>query len=427
MIDNFKNILSMAVLLNILVFSYANYNYVIFGYLGYSYEYSLLRHLIANLMLFPIAVLMPRSFTRLTEYLVILTTLTCYLPLLSLYVCSEFSFSILALIYIQICVILLCKNIFSVNLPERTGFKNPAMILSVLMTLLTIFFLLSRGALGNINFDIFTIYETRDVAMKSYFTGSMAYIINWVSKGFAVYLLALGICRRSMSLMLAAVGTLFFLSISLGQKTPIAMVFFVIFAFFVTTRKIQVWQFSLILSLGVLGSHLVYDLLGIPVAYSIFVKRIFFAPAHAMVNYYEFFSSNGFTYLSDSILRHVVDYPFKYDPQELIALRISGNIDLNPNVGILGTGYQHAGIVGVLMFGFIGGVLVAMCESLGKRFPPQFVIAVAGPYLYIMLTSSDLFRSFLTHGGAVVLLLLFLTNTRDLVGRGRSADHALAR
>lgn len=425
MIENLKNTLSMAILLNILVFSYANYNYEIFGYLGYSFEYSLLRHFAANLMLFPTAVIMPRSFTRLTEYLVILTVLTCYLPLLSLYACSEFSFSILALIYVQICVILMCKNIFYVNFPERTGFKNPALILSVLMTFLTISFLLARGAMDNINFDIFTIYETRDVAMRSYFTGPMAYIINWVSKGFAVYLLALGICRKSVPLILVAVGTLFFMSISLGQKTPIAMIFFVIFAFFVTTRNVQVWQFSLILSLGVLGSQVAYDLTEIPVAYSIFVKRIFFAPAHAMVNYYEFFSLNGFTYLSDSILRYLVDYPFKYDPQELIALRINGNIDLNPNVGILGTGYQHAGVIGVLLFGFIGGVLVAICESLGKRFPPQFVIAVAGPYLYIMLTSSDLFRSLLTHGGAVVLMLLFLTNTRDLVGRGRSAGYAL--
>ena len=42
-----------------------------------------------------------------------------------------------------------------------------------------------------------------------------------------------------------------------------------------------------------------------------------------------------------------------------------------------------------------------MQESV-KRISAAVVAAIAGPYLYIMLTSSDFFRSLITHGGLVL-------------------------
>ncbi|MDB2315825.1 hypothetical protein N9V36_00650 [Luminiphilus sp.] len=406
-----RNLISLVALLNTLVYSYVEYNVPVFGYLGYPLNYSFEKHLISNLLLFILTPFMPSNFFGCSKFVFSIVISTCIVPILALFSCVDFPIKYLILIILQFLIIRFFALNVKVKLPERrvpSGFS--ALSLCYVFCALTVVFLLLSGGAGNINFDIFTFYDTREVAMERFFVGPMAYIINWVSKGFAVYVFAVAIFRKSITLAILSGGLLIFMTLSLGQKTPIFMVFFVAITFLIFKYKPTIWVFNLGLIGVIISTHYIFNAFDLIVPYSVLVKRIFFAPAYAMVNYFDYFSINPHTFLSDSILRYFIDYPYKYSVQDLIALEMTGDTLLHPNVGVLGTGYQHAGVVGILLFGLASGLIFSLIESLSRGIPDAVVTAVAGPYLYILLTSSDFFRSLLTHGGLVVIALLFFSS-----------------
>ena len=405
-----KNLISLIVLLNALIYSYVEYNVPMFGYLGYPLSYSLEKQIISNLLVAILLPIHPQKFSGCSNLVFSLVISSCIIPILALFSCVDFPIYFLFLIVIQFFIIRLVPLFFKIKFPQRS---DPSIFsglyISIAFCVLTFIFLLVSGGLGNLNFNIFTFYDTREVAMEKFFVGPMAYIINWVSKGFAVYVFAIGVFRKSIFLSAASGMLLIFMTLALGQKTPIFMILFVWFVFLIFKYRPPVWLFNFGLTALILSTHFIFDTFELSVPYSIFVKRIFFAPAYAMLNYFDYFSINPHTYLSDSVFRYFLEYPYKYSVQDLIALEMTGDTLLHPNVGVLGTGYQHAGVVGVLIFGIFSGLIFAIVESLSKGFPAAVVAAIAGPYLYIMLTSSDFFRSLITHGGLVILVLLFLT------------------
>ena len=416
-----KNLISLIVLLNTLIYSYVQYNIPIFGYLGYPLNYSIDRHIISNLLVMLFVPISPRDFFGCSNFVFSLALSSCVIPVLALYSCIDFPIKYLFLITLQFVIIRFISLFFRLKIPRRKVPKIlSAFSISCAFCVMTFAFLLVSGGISNLNFDIFTFYETREVAMEKLFIGPMAYIINWVSKGFAVYIFAIAIFRKSIFLAVLSAMLLTFMTLALGQKTPIFMVFFVGIVFVVFKYRPPLWAFNLGLAAMILFSHMVFDAFDLIVPYSVLVKRVFFAPAYAIVNYFDYFSVNPHTYLSDSVLRYFVDYPYRYSVQDLIALEMTGDTLLHPNVGVLGTGYQHAGVVGVFLFGVSAGLIFSIIESLSKGVPDSVVTAIAGPYLYIMLTSSDFFRSLMTHGGIVIIVLLFLTASKTFSNRNGS-------
>ena len=85
-----------------------------------------------------------------------------------------------------------------------------------------------------------------------------------------------------------------------------------------------------------------------------------------------------------------------------------GETGINPNTGVLGTGYMHIGYAGLLVYAIVSGLLLALFESLAKGLPQWVSLAVAGAPMYIMFTSTDLPIALMTNGGIVALLVLFL-------------------
>jgi len=275
----------------------------------------------------------------------------------------------------------------------------------------------SRGGLSNLNFDISKIYSVREVALERYFVGPFAYMINWAEKIFGTTLFALGLVQGHMILIAFAVfGQVFFYA-ALGQKVPVAMLVFVIVGIAVTKYRISAWFLNLFLIFLIVISEFICEY-GLIEPFALFVGRVFFEPSISSVFFVEFFSENKFTFFSNSFLKGIIDYQYSADVFDLISIERLGDARMNPNVGIIATGYQHMGYLGLLFYAVLAGSILATFESLGKSTPNWVPLVIAGPSMYIMFTSVDMAVALVTNGGIIAMVILFLwptTNTSSKV------------
>ena len=407
------HVLSYVLLTNVLIRTYLNYHMEYWGYLGYLENYSEYRHIVATVGAMLLAIIVPRRIKDLTSFTLVLVASSTVCALLALYAAR--GYSIWYLLFVGV-VIIIVRGVsrLKLEIPPRVGSIYPVKFLAVGGVSVSLLWIAMHGAFSSLSFDIYAIYSVRDFAMEQYFTGPFAYIMNWATKIFGTTTLALGIINRNPLYFFGGLASLILFYATLGQVTPLAMIVFVFAAIYAAHNQISAWFVNASLIAVVVISELLLDIFGVSgiVLNSIAVKRLFFGPADAMVLYYEFFSDNPFTYFSTTFLRGVVESPYDRPVLELIALVKTGDTELNPNVGILGTGYQHMGFLGLLIYAFLAGAVLALFNSLSRHLPAWVPMAIGGPSLYIMFTSSDFTRSLFTHGGLVALVILFLWPAR---------------
>jgi len=220
--------------------------------------------------------------------------------------------------------------------------------------------------------------------------------------------MAFGLARKSLALILFAMAGQTFFYATLAQKTPLAMIMFVFVSLYVARYRPRTYLLNTILIAVILVAVFLFDYMEKIEPIALIVNRFFFGPAGNNVVYFEFFSRNPFTYFSTTFLRSVVDYQYEISVFDLISIQRTGETGINPNVGVLGTGYQHMGYLGLLVYALLSGLILALMESLGKGLPRWVPLSIAGPSIYIMFTSTDLPVAMLTNGGIIALVILFL-------------------
>jgi hypothetical protein len=140
---------------------------------------------------------------------------------------------------------------------------------------------------------------------------------------------------------------------------------------------------------------------------SLFVRRIFFIPAQLTFTYYEFFSSNQFVFWSNSFLSGFFDYPYDRNTALLIGDYMGG--ESSANNSFLSTGYMHAGIFGVIIYGVLVGLLFKIIDSIARDGIPAWVaVSCLIVPSQALITSADLPTALLTHGIGISLIILFL-------------------
>jgi hypothetical protein len=394
------------VLFNVLVISYQNYNVPIFGYLGYVSDYSVNRTFIALCYLIPLSMICSSQFDALEKFVINIASFALVIPLLAIFACVGFDVAFLNLVFLQLFLIKWIGSYSPKKLKKFSNSRYLAELIALIVSVFSIIILFLNFGFQGLELDIFNIYEQRIKAKETVFNGLNGYILNWHIKVFLTFLLALGILKRSLLYFSFAILASFLSYAWLGQKIPLAMVCFVFLCFFLP--KLSYVKLAVGIILVVLLSQYLSELYSFNVPYSIAVKRVFFAPAYAVFNYYEVFSELGHTYFSDSFLRSYIDYPFSASPQELVAIRMTGDTALYPNVGILGTGYQQGGYLMGVLYAILTGALVLTFKAISRNVDYRLMLSTVGPFLFILITVSDFPRALLTHGGGASLLMIYL-------------------
>jgi hypothetical protein len=160
-------------------------------------------------------------------------------------------------------------------------------------------------------------------------------------------------------------------------------------------------------ALGVFASAMVLldNITGSVTWSSLGLRRVLFVPAHLTSVYLEFFAVNPVVHLSESILlRGWLTYPYPVSVPHMIGAFL-GQPAMNSNNGLISDGFSNFGVVGVLVWAVLLGMLIWLLRiATGRRENRLEAWAVVAIWPDVLL-SSALTTSLLTNGLALGLLV----------------------
>lgn len=400
----------------IALFNLLSYNYIyvivpFWGYLGYVADPSMARYIIATLLVITIKYMTPKRITDFISFVLVIFSSVSLIPMLSIYAMRGYSELYLTSIVLFFWLIGWVGRNIRVKIPNRRSSVTLVITLCLVGLLLPLAWMISQGALTNLNFSLIEMYDFRPDAMRRYFIGPFIYLNNWASKLFLVVIFAVGLIRRSPLLLLISVSSAIFFYGALSQKTPIALLAFTLFSVWAVPRQIPSALLDIFLNLALILVLYFFFVLGEPMLSSVIANRTFFGPALNNVLYFEFFRENPYTFFSNSFLEGIVDYPYNMHVLDMISIERSGDVGVNPNTGALGTGFMHLGYMGLLFYAVVVGLIISVISSLSKNHARWVPVAVTGPGTFIMLTSTDVSVALLTNGLLVGMIIIFLWPT----------------
>jgi hypothetical protein len=267
---------------------------------------------------------------------------------------------------------------------------------------------IASGGISFFNLDLTQVYQYRRAVEEIIHAGLMGYVNIWAWKVFGPALLTISLWKKKIWLAVLVIGIhVFWFGVS-ANRSVLFYPFLVICIWFLFTRSNALGIIPLGSMIVVVLSILTFYLADYILPASLFVRRVFYIPSFLTFEYYDFFSSHQFVWWSNSsVTLGLLDYPYSFNPPLLIGKWMG--TEAHANNSFLSTGYMHAGVFGILLYGIIVGLLFRLIDSLGtKGLPVWVVLGVLIVPSRSLLLSVDLPTSLLTHGIGLGLIILFL-------------------
>lgn len=391
----------------ILELSYFKFMVPIFAYDGYVFEFDGFKYIESWLIFSSMIFISPNILYKPSDYLVNIMLFSFLTPLLVMYSFSDANREALYIVFMAVALIFFFRHGKPLHLPRvRTTLSLVYFILLVGIVVVTAWMFFS-GGFKYFNLDLTLVYEYRSEVGEIINQGLMGYLNIWATKVFGPILLALTLWRKKYLLAGFVFGLhVLWFGIS-SHKSVLFYPFLIIFlwGWFRKTRALSLIPLSM--AFAVLFAFILYTVYEEIFIGSLFIRRTFFVPAKLTFVYYEFFSINPFVYWSNSIASAFVDYPYSVPTALLIGNHLGS--DGNANNSFLSTGYMHAGVLGMIFYGILVGLLLRLIDSLARDGAPVWVaVAVILVPSHSLLISADLPTALLTHGVGISLVMLFL-------------------
>ena len=359
-------------------------------------------------LLFIIFILMPKTSMKLSNIIIWLLILLSYIPILTLFAFMDQPRSYMYAVTGFWALVFLLLKLPGISILSLKKSQSKVIYYSLFVGLfIVVFFLIYKYIGFSINFDLTKVYDIRSyyVELKVPFAG---YIFTWMANILNPTFFVLFLIKRKW----ISLGLIIFLQILIfsvtGMKTFLFAIPFVLALIWIVTRKnllfLMVSGFSGIVSLGMISYWLIDDMW----ISSLFTRRTLLVPAQLSFFYYDFFSKNQFTFLSQHrIFRIFLDYPYYLNPPHLIGEIYFNRPEMGANNGIYGDGFMNFGFIGLVLWGIFLVILLKLINSISKNKDIKIIIAaVAMPV--ISLTNSAFLTCLLTHGLLLSLIVLYL-------------------
>lgn len=144
-------------------------------------------------------------------------------------------------------------------------------------------------------------------------------------------------------------------------------------------------------------------------------NRVMVTPAVINFNFYEYFYHNGFDWFRQSFLRHFTTSKFDLLLPKLIGLEYYNNAAINANTGFLGSGYAQGGMVVLVIYSIIIGLMISLIDSFSAKISPKLVCSIMLLPMMSLFTSGDLPSSIVTGGIFICFILLYVLSKDPLV------------
>lgn len=360
------------------------------------------------LLLFIIFFLMPKSKEKLSNIMIWLLILISYVPILTLFAfINQPRVYMYAVTGFWMLVFLLLK-IPVIHFNPIKKIQSKIIRYSIFIGLSGIVFFLIYKYLGiTLNFDLTKVYEIRREYVQTGipFAG---YLFNWLAYIVNPIFFALFLVKRKW----VWVGMIIFLQILVfsvtGLKAFLFALLFVLSLIWVVSQKNPlVWMgagLSIVILAGIFSYWLVDDLW----VSSLFTRRTLLVPAQLSFFYYDFFSQNHHTFLSQHhLFRNFIKYPYSLMPGNLIGKVYFNNPKGNACNGIYGDAYMNFGFLGFILWGVFLTIILKLIDSFSKNKDMRITVAaIAMPVIF--LTNCALLTCLLTHGLLLAFILLYL-------------------
>ena len=400
----------------VLDYSYVVFVADVFSYQGYQASELGLNYIYSWLGYIFVVVFVPVKLRKPSDFFCSLFVASYLAPLSSLYGISGWSatpFVISCASFFFIFFVSGSRVIKSVRFPlVREGEKVGLYVSLFFVAVLLVWFVIS-GAIFNINFNLSTVYDYREVNSGMIDVGFFSYLNNWVYKIFSIYLIFWAAKNKKNKMLFVFI---FFQVVMFGVSTHKSVLFYplvVLFVYYYFSRYSGLFIYPFMLGVVVSLSLACYIFWADILIPSMFIRRVFYVPAFLTYQYWDFFEFNSFVYWSNSFLSSFIDYPYHDRITKMIGFYMDSLASVNN--GFVSSGYSHAGYWGVFIYSFLISLVLVFVNSLVRRMEDLWIsVAILAVPLRELILSSDLPTTLLTHGLLVALLMIFLVRGEDV-------------
>ena len=263
--------------------------------------------------------------------------------------------------------------------------------------------------------EVLDIYTLRKNSKSYNSIPLIGYIVMWATYVFfpiVYYLFLVKKNKIDFFISLFLIVSIFLVS---GAKILILLILFIFFIHKLKNINYIYLYLSLLVCISVVILFLLPDEGVYLYAKSILFIRSYGISGWTFITYYEYFSKNGFTYLSHiGFLNHIFDYyPYgNLEIGQLIGKYYHGSSDSNPNANYLvSDGVSSFGIYGILLINIVVLVKFYIIYQLTKIYHFKLVLSFFISYIFIII-NAPLFISIFS--GGLFLILGFLISNRFL-------------
>lgn len=252
------------------------------------------------------------------------------------------------------------------------------------------------------------VYGVREV-FRSEASRLSGYAITWLSKIMDMFLIAIGMLKGQLLLILIGIfGQAYVYSIT-GHKSVVLSVCLLFMVLFCLRNKGQTFgiRFTWCMSLFV-GIALLMDYSNNTITFTeIFTRRMLLLPGALSSLFFDFFSTNPKTYLGHSIFHFFVEYPYNANPSSIIGFVYFGSEKMSANANMWADGYSAFGYAGVIVFSLLLAVILWIYDSIAQN--RNFMVSVA---LMVMpawsLVDSSFIIALITNGIFIAIALNYV-------------------
>jgi len=325
-------------------------------------------------LLFIIFILMPESKKNLSTIMVWLLIILSYIPMLTIFAFKDESRIFMYAVTCFWLFVFLLLHLPRINLPSLKESKVFRFFIITSFSTLVLFAIYNYlGFSFNLDltkvYDIRTQYVQTKIPLAGYYFNWMGYVVN-------VAFFALFINKKKWIFAALIVILQLLLFSSTGNKTFLFALPFALALMWITSRKNPLFYIAAGMIAVMIMAMLSHMIVGDIWISSLFTRRTLLVPAHLAFYYFDFFSSNGPIFLSHSIFRFFLNYPYSLNPPHLIGMVYFNKPETAANNGIVGDAFMNFGFIGLVFWGILLVIILKLVDSCSKGKDIKIGIAV---------------------------------------------------
>lgn len=287
---------------------------------------------------------------------------------------------------------------------KGSGGKYIIHIIAVILCIVVIYVSMRYTGL-RFNFSLENVYELRLEARKFGLSFWLSYPLS--AAGNVLPIILIYMLHNKQLLRSIAIIIVLFLDFSIaGHKIVLANLIICLLAYRFYRNNKTAWFSWGLLILTVLSS-VVKIITGSYTLMSLTIRRVMYLPALLNYGYYSFFSSHGFDYFKQGVLRWFgASSSYDIKIARLIGQYYMGNVNNTANNGLFSDAYFNLGEIGVVFMPLLVIIVIKTMESVSSGLDNKYLLLPIVSTA-MALISSPLSTILLTHGLLLIMFLLY--------------------